>query len=309
MEITNIDFSGYDENDIASLQALADQISTALKSTGFMSVSNIGIDSALRDKVFKLSKDFFMSPEPEKRKVGYITAQENFGYQGIGEERLDPSKPADIKETFTMRNLHNYVDKPERWPSDEFRELALEFFQACTEAAKRLMYVFSVALDTDREFFVKAHKGENITLRFLHYPPISSDQVNKDQLGAGAHTDYGMITLLFQDEIEGLEVQDKDGNWLPAPAHKDRILINSGDMMNRWTNKNFRSTPHRVKPIINGSDRFSIAMFVDPDSEVLIETLESCFSGEQPNLYPDPITAGEHILEKIRATHIEGMFE
>ena len=222
---------------------------------------------------------------------------DNFGYQGVEEEHLDPSKPADLKETFTMRNVSAYIDQPDRWPSEKFRDNSLSFYKSCIEVSHKLMRVFSTALDTEADFFIKKHEGENITLRYLHYPEITSAITQEDQLGAGAHTDYGMITLLFQDGVEGLEVKDKNGNWLAVPAHSDRIIINTGDLMHRWTNNIFRSTPHRVRPQVNGTERYSIAMFIDPDEAVQIETLESCITPENPNRY-EPITAGEHIYKK-----------
>ncbi|WP_317930079.1 isopenicillin N synthase family dioxygenase [Halioxenophilus sp. WMMB6] len=303
MEITNIDFSSYDESQPATLKALGDQVYAALTSSGFMTVSNIGITQELRDRIFALSRDFFGQAEADKHQVGYRTASENFGYQAMLMEHLDPTKPADIKETFTMRNVERYFDDPSRWPSQEFRDLILYFYDEVFKAAQKLMRVFAAVLKTDNDFFIQRHaERNNVTLRLLHYPSFDANQVNDEQLGAGAHTDYGMITLLFQDGVEGLEVCDKDGNWLSAPAYTDRIIINTGDLMYRWTNDLFRSTPHRVRPQTEGRERFSIAMFIDPDEQAMIETLASCITPDRPNRY-QPIRAGEHILQKIQATH------
>lgn len=301
MNITNIDFSTYNENNPESLVDLGVQIYEALSTTGFMTVSNIGISAELRKEMFDLSKRFFSLPNEEKQKVGYRKASENFGFQGMGMEHLDPSKPADVKETFTMRDVAKYIDQADRWPSEDFKNQILYFYNEVFEAAKRLMRVFSTVLETEKEFFVDCHEGDNVTLRLLHYPPCDAENLTDEQLGAGAHTDYGMITLLFQDAVEGLEVCDKHGNWLPAPADPDKIVINTGDLMHRWTNDIFRSTPHRVKPQISGTTRYSIAMFIDPDADVMIETLSSCISDSRPNRY-EPISAGDHILQKIEAT-------
>ena len=127
-------------------------------------------------------------------------------------------------------------------------------------------------------------------------------EIENEQLGAGAHTDYGMITLLFQHGVAGLEVQDSEGHWHEVEPESDAIVINTGDLMERWTNGRYRSTPHRVQPKIGAEDRYSIAMFVDPDTETPVKVLESCLSpGESPR-YPE-VTAGEHIQERIRASH------
>ena len=302
MEITNIDFSSYDETDPNSLLDLGIQVYEALSTSGFMTVSNIGVPLDLRNDIFTLSKDFFSLPQATKDLVGYQSADENFGYQGVGQESLDPGKPADVKETFTMRNAERYIDIPSRWPSPEFKELILRFYEETFNAAKRLMRVFSSVLKTEDDFFINCHNGDNVTLRLLHYPICDASSLENEQLGAGAHTDYGMITLLFQDGVEGLEVRDKYGNWLSAPADPDKIIINTGDLMHRWTNDIFRSTPHRVKPKTGNSERYSIAMFIDPDDAVMIHTLASCISDSRPNKY-QAISAGDHILEKIRATH------
>lgn len=302
MEITNIDFSTYDESNKDTLLDLGLQVYEALSTTGFMTVSNIGISTELRNEIFAMSKEFFSSPQEVKNKVGYHSADENFGYQGVAQESLDPGKPGDIKEAFTMRNAERYFDDPSRWPSSEFRDLILHFYDEVFNSARRLMRVFATVLKTEEEFFVDCHEGDNVTLRLLHYPVCDENTLVEEQLGAGAHTDYGMITLLFQDGVEGLEVQDKHGNWLAAPADPDKIVINTGDLMHRWTNNIFRSTPHRVKPKTGSKERYSIAMFIDPDEAVMIETLKSCVTEARPNLY-EPISAGEHILEKIRATH------
>ena len=147
-----------------------------------------------------------------------------------------------------------------------------------------------------------AMSAGNITLRFLRYP--ANLVPRGSQLGAGAHTDYGSITLVFQQDVEGLEVCGMDGAWHRAPPVPGCALLNTGDLMQRWTNDRFRSTLHRVLPIEGPRDRYSIALFVDPDTAVNVECLESCVARDEPARYP-PITAGEHIRRKIAATHIQ----
>jgi isopenicillin N synthase-like dioxygenase len=134
----------------------------------------------------------------------------------------------------------------------------------------------------------------------LHYP-AGTPAASPAQLGAGAHTDYGSITLLHQDEVGGLEVRGADGHWHPAPAVPGALLVNTGDLMQRWTNDHFRSTVHRVRPIGGLTDRYSIAFFVDPDSDVRVECIEGCKTEDRPARYPT-ITAGEHIQAKIAAS-------
>lgn len=302
MRIPPIDFASYDENDPASLRTLGESVGNALSEIGFMSVTNLGIGDDMLDDVFAASKQFFTADREAKMASAYISASENFGYQGLAEEHLDPSKPADLKETFTMRNVLNHPRNDSRWPSEDFRMLMTSFYRACLEAAYRMQRVLSAALEVDQDFFVRNHNGENVTLRLLYYPATGVDSVAESQLGAGAHTDYGLLTLLFQDDVGGLEVLDKSDTWQPVDYQESAIVINSGDLLERWTNGQYRSTMHRVKPKIGQRERYSIAMFVDPDSATPVSVLESCISENNPARY-GPITAGEHVQQRIEASH------
>ena len=302
MHVPIVDFGAYDEANPETLAILGDEVSTALTEIGFMSVCNLGIEQDMLDQVFAASRRFFSSDADTKMKSAYVSASENFGYQGLCKEHLDPTKPADLKETFTMRNLLHHAPDDERWPSHEFRDLMTGFYRACLDGAYRMQKVLAQALDVEAEFFIKHHNGENVTLRLLYYPPADADEIAESQLGAGAHTDYGLLTLLFQDDVGGLEVQDKNGQWLPVDYIKSAIIINSGDLLERWTNGRYRSTLHRAQPQTGGRARFSIAMFVDPDSETPVSVLESCVSEDLPAQYA-PITAGEHVQQRIEASH------
>lgn len=304
MHVPVIDFSQYDPDQSATLGTLGDEVDTALSQIGFMSVTNLGIDPQLLNDVFAASRVFFGSDLSQKMQCAYVSASENFGYQGMCEEHLDPTKPADLKETFTMRNVVNHSLDDSRWPSLEFRDLMHTFFQACLDGAYRMQRVLSQALDLEPEFFVKYHNGENCTLRLLYYPATGVDEIQDSQLGAGAHTDYGLLTLLFQDDVGGLEVLDMNDRWQPVDYIESGIVINSGDMLERWTNGRYRSTLHRVKPKIGHRERFSIAMFVDPDSATPVAVLDSCISQDKPAQY-GPITAGEHLQERIQASHVD----
>ena len=300
--IPTIDFQQYDEKDDAALEGLASQVSEALTRSGFMKIMNLGITSAQIDDIFALSKWFFSLSEEEKSTSAYVSAQENFGYQSLALEHLDPSKPADLKQTFTLRDLLRHDKDDPRGPAPEFRDQSTDFYKACLEGAYRVQRVLSKALGMDQDFFVQYHQGENVSLRLLYYPSSGIDDILAGQLGAGAHTDYGMITLLFQKDIGGLEVQDEAGIWHPVAPENNTIVINTGDLMERWTNGKYRSTPHRVQPKIGDVDRYSIAVFVDPDTETPVKVLDSCLRpGEEPRY--SAVTAGEHIQEKIAASH------
>jgi isopenicillin N synthase-like dioxygenase len=273
----------------------------ALIDSGFMYVRGHGLDPALISRAFAIASRFFALPAEGKNLLAYGSAEANFGFQGIEAESLDPTSKPDLKETFTMRNARAWASRADRWPDSEFRDMALGFYDASLAAAYLILAILAASLRLPPGFFAERHLGENVSLRFLHYP-ANLPSKSAEQLGAGAHTDYGSITLLFQDDVGGLELLSSDGTWRFAPPVEDAIVINTGDLMERWTNGRFRSTVHRVRPITGNRDRYSIALFVDPDSAVQVECIESCIAPGMTARYP-PIAAGEHIRRKIEATH------
>jgi isopenicillin N synthase-like dioxygenase len=277
------------------------EVQEALSQFGFMYVRGHGISPLVFRHAMDASQQFFAQPVAFKNRFAYRhdDLQANFGFHGLQVERLDPSSAPDLKESFSMRNAPA-VTALERWPDEEFRRIALAMYEASLSASYRILRIMAASLDLLAEFLTERHQGQNVTLRFLHYPaglPTNS----ADQLGAGAHTDYGSITLLYQDEVGGLEVRGANAHWHPAPAVPGALLVNTGDLMQRWTNDRFRSTVHRVRPTSGLTDRYSIAFFVDPDIDVRVECIESCKSEHRPSRYP-AVTAGEHIQAKIAAS-------
>lgn len=299
MEIPIIDCDATlrDERQIAS------DIDRALTEVGFMAVRNLGVNADILAVFFAVARRFFAGSDVSKSACAYGAAAENFGYQGFLAENLDPTAPADLKETFTMRNLLANTIPDSRWPDDDFRRAARAFYQQAMAAADRLQRLLGIALGVSEDYFPRCHSGENVTLRMLHYPPVSVADVAQAQMGAGAHTDYGMLTLLFQDAVAGLQVLSDTQEWIDVLPRDGAIVINSGDLLERWSNGRYRSTLHRVLPQSGQADRYSIALFVDPDSDTVVEALPSCTGPGRPARYA-PITAGKHLQEKIEATHL-----
>ena len=299
-----VSFKGFQSGDIPKISDTVANVDRALTDCGFMASSDLGFSDELIARVFEASAAFFLSDEKNKKRSAYLSAEENFGYQAFASEHLDPASPPDLKETFTMRNILNATVEENRWPSIEFKELMQLFFAECLERALALQRILARALNLDEGFFVKFHSGQNISLRLLHYPACSSDEVSDSQLGSGAHSDYGLTTFLFQDSVGGLEICDQNGNWQDIEPDNSVVLINSGDLLERWTNGKYRSTLHRVKPMTRGKDRFSIAFFVDPDSDTEIKVLESCIDTETPRKFFD-VNAGEYIRGKLENSHVD----
>ncbi|MGY0216370.1 isopenicillin N synthase family dioxygenase [Endozoicomonadaceae bacterium StTr2] len=301
-KVPEIDFSSYSENHPDSLKTLALQVYEALSVYGFMAVSNIGIEASLQQRLFEVSKAFFRRPYAQKQQYAYGRAEEDSGYLALYQERLDPDTPADEKESFSICHILSRLNETHRWPSAELRNVMADFYRAAMTGAVKLQRVLACALETDPDFFVNRHSGSRTTMRTIYYPSPSPEPADSEQLGAGVHTDYGMFTFLFQDGVSGLEILDKDDKWIGVSPARDKIIINTGDLMERWTNGVFRSTRHRVRMNPDSEPRYSAAIFFDPDDDTVVETLPSCINDSRPNRFP-PITAGEHILGKIKAAH------
>lgn len=283
------------------------QIDRSLAELGFLQITDIGIDAGLLDAVFHAGEAFFNGPEDHKRRCAYGSARENFGYQGVMEENLDPAAPADLKQSFSMRNILAQPPADDRWPSAAFRDLMQRFYAQALAAAHRLQQSMAQTLGLPHDYFTQSHSGQNVTLRLLHYPATGLPDPEPDQMGAGAHTDYGFLTLLFQRDVGGLQVIDKSGAWIDVPPRSDAVVVNSGDLLECWTNGRYRSTMHRVIPKVGDRARLSVAVFVDPDSDTLVKTLPACVSPDNPLRFA-PMTAGEHLQSRLAASH-KGRFE
>ncbi len=282
-------------------------IDAGLATFGFLQLADIGIEPSDLEEVFGASEAFFQGNSQAKRACLYRSAVENFGYQGLLEENLDPDAPADLKETFTMRNILRAPLPLERWPSLEFRDVMMRFYAKALASAHRIQRTMARTLGMPEDFFVTEHSGDNVSLRLLYYPAAGAPVADAAQFGAGAHTDYGFITLLFQRGVGGLQVVDGSGNWIDVPPRDDAVVVNSGDLLEHWTNGRYKSTKHRVVAKTGDRDRYSIAMFLDPDSNTAIEVLPSCVSADNPARFA-PISAGAHLQSKLEASH-KGRFD
>lgn len=300
-KIPIVDFSGMLGDSLSEREAVAREVDRCAREVGFMYLRNFGIARESIEKMRETAQRFFHLSMEEKKRFAFDQSL-NFGYHAMGTEALDPSKPKDQKETFTMRNLLAYQERGDLFPHDYYREVVSDFFTDCQRLADRLTSAFAMALDLPKDFFREKHTGLTQTLRLLHYPP--AEVLAAGQLGAGAHTDYGTTTFVFQDDSGGLEVQNDSGEWIPATPIPDTLVVNTGDLLARWTNDVYRSTPHRVqvRPAAAKAGRLSIAFFNDPDPEVMVETIPSCVTHDRPAKYP-PISAYDHILERIAATN------
>ncbi|XP_071478190.1 uncharacterized protein [Diadema antillarum] len=301
-KIPVIDFSAYsldrNEPDSDRIQSLVNDVHEALKTVGFLYLVNHGIPEATVNSVFSASKRFFEMPEEIKAEYESINVYEG-GYDHMGKERCNIERPADLKQSFnysTKGDISRYL--PDQH-IPEFRASMESLWKYCVKIHERLLIVIARGLNLkDPEFFVKLYKdigseNNNSILRSLYYPVVST--VEERQLRCGEHTDYGGITLLFQDS-PGLEVRDAEGNWISADLMKGAIVLNIGDLLQRWTADILRATPHRVVHPESSKPRQSIAFFGRPDDESVIE----CVDGSDK--YP-PIKADQFYSDRVLPTY------
>ncbi|MEH1940714.1 MAG: 2-oxoglutarate and iron-dependent oxygenase domain-containing protein [Nostoc sp.] len=288
-----IDLTAFTNGNTITRQTVIKQIYQACHEIGFIYLYNSGISKDLIRQVFAHSKYFFNLPLEVKQKQAWSDEFSNTGYVGLERERLNPNKPGDLKEAFNIN----------KQAATEIDASILTFYDICTELANTVLQAFALALELPEDFFIARHNQQNHTLRSLHYPPLQTPP-KPEQVRAGEHSDYGSITLLFQDDVGGLEVQTASGNWIAAPAIPDTVVVNTGDLMQRWTNHVFCSTKHRViipsDSRVNHS-RYSVAFFCHPNDDTEIACLKSC-QKEQSPIYP-PILAGEYLLSRLQTTY------
>ncbi|WP_197064725.1 isopenicillin N synthase family dioxygenase [Leptolyngbya sp. KIOST-1] len=317
MNIPLVDFSPFLSDDPVGKIQVAGEIYHACHEVGFLYLSHHGIPEAAIAAAFAQSRQFFALPLAEKTAIAWSSESSNRGYIGLERERLDETQPGDLKEAYNLgRELSpeqatrlgvTWVEN--RWPvgHDTFRATLTEFFDACAVAAANIFRAFALALAMPEDFMTTRHTTQWYTLRLLHYPPLAQ-LPQPGQTRAGAHSDYGTLTLLFQDDVGGLEVLSAQGDWVAAPAIPGTVLINTGDLTERWSNGVFRSTRHRVG--LSGArqsgavagDRYSIAFFCEPDPATDIVCLPTCQGPDNPPRYP-PITAQEYLLSRLQATY------
>jgi isopenicillin N synthase-like dioxygenase len=279
------------------------QIDAALRGSGFFAVTGHGVPAATLQAGFDASRRFFALPDADKSRWHIDRGPLRRGWDPVGWQALDPAQPPDLKESFYLGEA---AFGPNPWPDSMlvagFRDACQAYASAMQALARRLMGLFEIALAVPVGHFDAFMRQPFCTLRLLHYPPQPA-QPAPGQIGCGAHTDWGALTLLAQDAAGGLQVQPRGGSWLDVPPVRDALVVNIGDLMQRWTNDRWPSTLHRVVNRHHGRERWSIAYFFDLDTDAVIVPLASCVSREQPARYP-PLTAGAHLEAMYRATTV-----
>ncbi len=306
-----IDISPLYGDESGAWQAVAEQIDRACRQWGFFYIKGHPISPARITEVLDRAQRFFALPVEEKLKIDITQTRHHRGYGAVATEQLDPTKPSDLKETFDM-GLHLpaghpdvLAEKPLRGPNRHpdlmgWETLMEQHYRDMQALAQTLLRAMTLALGIERDFFDTRFNEPVSVLRLIHYPPRQTAS-SAEQQGAGAHTDYGCITLLYQDAAGGLQVRNVDGQWIDAPPIDGTFVVNLGDMMARWSNDRYLSTPHRViSPL--GVDRYSMPFFAEPHPDTLIQCLPGCQDDAHPPKYPTT-TCAEFLLSRFADTY------
>jgi isopenicillin N synthase-like dioxygenase len=308
-----IDIAGLSSTRSVDRQAVGLALRAACLDKGFFYIRNHGVSETLVDDVFKEAAAFFALPAEQKAEVDKAKSKANRGYEPLQGQTLEAGAPPDLKEGYYVGPEHS-ADDPRvvagmfnhganQWPAQRpsFRPVMQAYLDVMLDLSARMMTGIALSLDLPKDYFAHYCSDVMATVRLLHYPPQPAHAL-PGQKGAGAHTDFGGLTLLRQDDVGGLQVWDQASDaWIHADPLPATFIVNLGDMISRWTNDRYRSTVHRVVNA-SGRERYSVPFFYTGNYAHRVECIPTCLApGEAPK-YP-PTTVEAHMREMYRRTY------
>ena len=280
---------------------VASQIGDACEKVGFFYIKDHGVDQQLIDEMYALSKAFFKLPYEEKNKLNVVKSGRTLrGYIPMYAENVDPANTRDFKECFDYGAHYDEVSPffgPNQMPSalPQFEKVAEAYHSAILALARMLIGGIALSLGLPQDYFEHLQRKPITIQRIFRYPP-QIGRVSQEEIGIGAHTDYGFLTVLSQDAVGGLQVRNRAGEWVTAPPVEGTFIVNIGDLVQTLTNDRYTSTMHRV---INtsGLERYSIPFFIDLDFDAVVESVPTCVSEASPAKY-EAYTCGNHKFKR-----------
>ncbi|MDB5406155.1 MAG: 2OG-Fe(II) oxygenase [Rhodospirillales bacterium] len=318
LNVPVIDIRPYREGSAAEQMAVAGLVGQACRDIGFLVITGHGVPSALIDRTDRAASTFFDLPLAKKMALKRPKEDQVRGYSAVGDEglsySLDEATPGDLKESFSIGPIDPPDEPyftgaaagphfaPNLWADEipDFRASWSEYFTSMSELSAQLMRIFALSLDLPEDFFDDKIDRHISMFRTLRYPE-QREEPRPGQLRAGAHSDYGSLTIVrIEDKPGGLQVMNKAGAWVDVPAIPGSFVVNIGDLMMQWTNDQWISTLHRVaNPPRDKSDsrRQSLVFFHQPNYDAIVECLPSCaVAGAAPKYAP--ISSGDHLRNK-----------
>jgi len=304
-----VDITGLASPASSAARDVARHLCHAYETLGFAYVAGHGVPPDVIERAFTVSAEFHGAPL--ERKQALAINRYHRGYIGMATSTIVTSTVTRVTRPNLSESLmlmHEVapddpgygteVHGPNQWPDwlPGFRPAITDYTAALEGVARRLLDAFTLGLNLPDGYFAPLFARPVTFLRLLHYPPHPPSAAD-NQFGAAPHTDYGCFTILAQHGVEGLAVRDPSGAWIEAPPIPGTFLLNLGDLMPRWSNDRFRSTPHRVLNR-SGRERYSIAYFFDPAMDAMIECLPACRSAENPPRHP-PMRYGDYLMERL----------
>lgn len=311
-----IDFSAMLSSDPDIRRRIIPDLRRACIEVGFFYLRNHGIPRAVTTRALAAMRGFFAQPDAEKMKIHYLSTPNHRGYVAEGNIKADHElKGGDMHEAVELahdlpaddpdylRGVKFYG--PNAWPDApaDFRWAMGTYFDTQLEFGRTMLRAFALALDLPEFYFDRIYTKPMSRLRACYYPPQAPDWDVRN-IGIGAHKDYELFTTVWQSEQPGLQVLGGDGEWVEVTPVADTLVINLGDLMQRWTNDVFLSRPHRVVNLTQ-QPRYSIVQFFGVDHDATMAAFPSCVSAERPARYP-PISCGANTEELVAKTYYGG---
>lgn len=292
-------------------EAFVREVGQAYREFGFCCFTGHGVDPALVARAYAICKKFFDSPRAVKMETFIPGKAGTRGFTPFKVETAKTSSIPDLKEFYHVgrdvtpeNNPIPDILEPNIWPSGElgveFRAVMLEMFRQLEEMGRQVLKPMALNIGLPEDYFTALTENGNSILRQLHYPPV--DPKDLPAVRAEAHEDISFITLLVGATQAGLELLNREGQWLPVTTTGDAIVVNVGDMLQRMTNNVYPSTTHRV---VNPSGpeaskaRYSIPFFMDLHPNHIIRTLPSCITPDNPDRYPQSISAHDYLMQRL----------
>ncbi|SFT85096.1 Isopenicillin N synthase [Lishizhenia tianjinensis] len=307
--IPSVDLADFVKGTAAQREQFVQDLGNAYETIGFVAVKNHGIPQDLIDALYAEMKAFFALPTEVKAKYEIEGIGGQRGYTSFGKEHAKGMKAGDLKEFWHFGQFvedgdpikAQYIDNVAVEELPNFLQIGRDAYKSFENSGQELLKAIALFLGLEENYFHEfVHNGNSI-LRPLHYPPIQGE-VEPGAVRAGAHEDINLITLLVGASADGLEVLNKNNEWVAVTEIQDHIVVNVGDMLQRLTNNRLKSTTHRVvnPPAAEmGKSRYSVPFFLHPKPSMPLNCLASCIDEDNPQHYAD-ITAGDYLMERLR---------